>query len=441
MRIVQITPGAGGMYCGACLQGNTLAGALRLAGVDVTLVPVYTPLRTDEPAETAGSVFFGGINVYLQQRSALFRKLPGVLDRWLDHPALLRRVAATAGSTRPEQLGPLTVSMLRGPEGLQRKELDRLISWLEREARPELVQLSSVLLAGMAGELRRRLGVPVVSTLAGEDLFVEQLTPPYYEQARELLRQRAGELAALVAMNEYYADFMADYLAVPRERIHVIPPGLNLAGHATPDELSARHERPAAGREITIGYFSRIAPEKGLHQLAEALVLLARQAELPPVRVMAAGYLSAADRPYLEKIHTHLAQQGLAERFTYHGEMDRAGKIAFLQSLDMMCLPTVYQESKALPVLEAWANGVPAVVPDHGAFPELVADTGGGLLYQAGDAAALAEALSRLIRDPPMGVALGRRAHQAVHARYNAQQMAQRFAGLYAELLDKPSHP
>ena len=133
MHIVQITPGAGGMYCGSCLQGNTLAGALRRAGVEVTLVPVYTPLRTDEPAETAGGVFFGGINVYLQQNLAFFRKLPAALDRWLDHPALLRRVTASAGGTRPEQLGPLTVSMLRGEEGLQRKELDRLINWLQRQ--------------------------------------------------------------------------------------------------------------------------------------------------------------------------------------------------------------------------------------------------------------------------------------------------------------------
>ena len=192
----------------------------------------------------------------------------------------------------------------------------------------------------------------------------------------------------------------------------MIRPGLNLEGHAAPDAVSRREEGLAPGREVTIGYFSRVAPEKGLHQLAEALVLLARQADLPPVRVTAAGYLAAADRPYLEKIQTHLAEHGLAQRFTYQGEMDRPGKIAFLQSLDMMCLPTVYQESKALPVLEAWANGVPVVVPDHGTFPELVADTGGGLLYQAGDPAALAEALARLIRDPPMGTALGPRVNK-----------------------------
>ena len=64
----------------------------------------------------------------------------------------------------------------------------------------------------------------------------------------------------------------------------------------------------------------------------------------------------------------------MADRFEYVGELDRAGKIAFLQSLDVLCLPSMIRESKGLPVLEAWASGVPAVLPDHGAFSEMVAE-------------------------------------------------------------------
>ncbi len=71
----------------------------------------------------------------------------------------------------------------------------------------------------------------MVCTLSGEDIFLEKLAEPFYSAARGLLRQRAAELPAFVAMNRYYADFMAEYLAVPRERIEVIPPGLNLEGH------------------------------------------------------------------------------------------------------------------------------------------------------------------------------------------------------------------
>ena len=61
------------MYCGSCLRDNALASELIARGHDVTLVPLYTPLRTDEANVTQPQVLFGGISVYLQQ---LLRDLP-----------------------------------------------------------------------------------------------------------------------------------------------------------------------------------------------------------------------------------------------------------------------------------------------------------------------------------------------------------------------------
>jgi glycosyltransferase involved in cell wall biosynthesis len=420
------------MYCGSCLHGNTLAAALRSAGEDVVLVPLYTPLRTDEEDVSISRVAFGGINVYLQQHWAVFRHTPWLLDRVWDNPALLRWMAQCSPRTRPENLGELTVSMLRGEEGRQCKELEKLVCWLEREIRPELVHLGNVLLAGLARQLRRRLGVPVLCTLSGEDIFLEKLPEPHYAAARAALRERAAELDALVALNRYYADFMAEYLAAPRERIHVIPPGLNLAGHATPSQApaAAGTSAPVPG-PVAIGYLARICPEKGLHQLAEALKLLAEDAAVPPVLLRAAGYLDPADQPYLDGIQSRLADWGLADRFAYVGELDRAGKIAFLQSLHVMSVPTVYPESKGLSVLEAWANGIPAVLPAHGAFPELIADTGGGLLCEPLNPSALAAALKQMVLDAEFAATCGRRAQEAVHQRYNAEAMARRTIQLY----------
>ena len=154
---------------------------------------------------------------------------------------------------------------------------------------------------------------------------------------------------------------------------------------------------------------SRICPEKGLHQLLDAWKLLATDPGLPPVVVRAAGYLDPADRPYLADLERKVAAWGLADRFQYLGELDRGAKIAFLQSLDMLSLPTVSRESKGLAVIEAWANGVPAVLPAHGAFSELLADTGGGLLYAPGDPAALAAGLRQMIEQPGMAAECGRR--------------------------------
>jgi len=432
MKIVHLVAGAGDMYCGSCLQGSTLAAALRQAGRDVLLVPFYTPLRTEEEAANGDRVAFGGVNVYLQQCSVPFRHTPWLVDRLSDRPAGLRWLSKRGGSTRPERLGPLTVSVLQGETGRQRKELRRLVDWLRREVRPDLVHLSNAMLSGTARELTARLNVPVVCTLSGEDAFIEQLPEPYYSKARAVLRERAADLAALVAPNRYYADFMADYLSVSRDRIHVIPPGINLAGHGT-RENTPEPDRPR-GAPVTIGYLSRICPEKGLHLLAEAFKLLARDKDVPPLRLLAGGYMDRADRWYLDKIRTQLDDWGLGERFRYVGELDRAAKIAFLQKLDVMSVPAVYPQSKGLPILEAWANAVPVVLPRHGAFGELVDDTGGGLLCRPGSPPALAAALKQLILDPAFAARCGRKARAAVHARYHAPLMAERTMALYDTL-------
>ncbi len=419
------------MYCGSCLHGNTLAAALQAVGEDVVLVPLYTPLRTDEPNVSIDRVAYGGINVYLQQRSPVFRRMPRFLDRLLDRPRLLRWAAGRRLATRAEQLGGLTVSVLRGEQGRQRKELDKLVDWLEKEIQPQLVHLNNVMLVGMARRITQRLRVPVVCTLSGEDLFLEKIPEPHYSEARATLRERSAGLAALIALNRYYADFMSDYLSVPRQRIRVIPPGLNLTGHAERQETAP----PSSPRKtMTVGYLARICPEKGLHLLVEALRLLAEEPGPAQVRVKAAGYLDEADRPYLDDIQDRLAKWGLADRFQYVGPLDRAAKIALLQSLDVMSLPTVYRESKGLSVLEAWANAVPVVVPNHGTFPELIEDTGGGLLCEPNSPPALAAALKRMIQDRDFAVRCGRRAQRAVHDRYHAQRMARQTIELYDEV-------
>ena len=130
LRIAYLTAGAAGMYCGSCLHDNTLARELIRQGVDVQLVPLYTPIQTDEQDVTIDQVFFGGMNVYLQQHVGLFRRLPKWLDRVLDRPGLLRWIGSRGMETSAEQLGELTVSMLRGSAGFQRKEVQRLCQWL-----------------------------------------------------------------------------------------------------------------------------------------------------------------------------------------------------------------------------------------------------------------------------------------------------------------------
>jgi glycosyltransferase involved in cell wall biosynthesis len=424
MRIAYITAGAAGMYCGSCLHDNTLAAALLDLGEDVVLVPTYTALRTDEADVSIERVFFGGINVYLQQKSAVFRHTPWWLDRLLDHPALLKGLSRRAGSVDPTRLGDLTVSMLRGEVGNQRKELKKLVHWLVTEIKPDVVHLSNSMQIGMARMLRERRGPPVVCQLSGEDLFLEKLPPPHYDQARALLCERAADVDAFVAINHYYADFMAHYLAIDRTRIHVIPHGLKLDGHGTRPEKQPHEPR-------VIGYLARICEDKGLHLLVEACEQLATRNDIPPFVVRVAGYLGEGDKPYLAAIEAKIAAGKLAGRFQYVGELNRAEKIAFLQSLDIFSTPTVYRESKGLPALEAMANAVPVVLPDHGSFSEMIADTRGGVLHRPHDAADLADKLAGLLRDPIRSTEFGIAGHRAIQDRYHASVMAKKTLSLY----------
>ncbi len=278
--------------------------------------------------------------------------------------------------------------------------------------------------------LKGQCGPPVVCQLSGEDLFLEKLVPPHYAQARALLRERAAAVDAFVALNSYYADFMADYLAVDRGKVHVIPHGLNLDGHGKRIEKQGHEPR-------VIGYLARVCEDKGLHLLVDACEQLAEREGIPPFVLRAAGYLGAADRPYLESLRRRIAAGPLAGRFDYVGEIDRPQKIAFLQSLDVFSMPTVYRESKGLPALEAMANAVPVVLPDHGGFSEMVADTGGGLLCRPHDADDLADKLAELLCDPIRAAQLGLAGQLAVEDRYHAQAMARQTIELYQRLIGK----
>src|ERR687894_2039304 len=141
MKILSFTAGAGLMYCGSCLRDNALAAELIRRGHDVLLMPVYTPTLTDEPNVSSGRVFFGGISVYLEQHSALFRRTPRLLDRLWDSKLALKLATRGSIQTSPRVLGELTVSMLRGEEGNQRKEFEKMLDWLKTEPPFDIVSL------------------------------------------------------------------------------------------------------------------------------------------------------------------------------------------------------------------------------------------------------------------------------------------------------------
>ncbi len=426
MKIAYITAGAGGMFCGSCLRDNTLAASLMKAGQDVLLIPTYTPTKTDERNVSEHRVFLGGINVFLQQYSRFFRRTPSILDRIWDLAPVLRFTTRWGVSVDPANLGRLTVSILRGTDGFQRKEVLRLVHFLSRQVAPDIINLPNSMLISLAPAIKAEMNVPICCTLQGEELFLDRLGEPYRTESIRLIREHAASVDAFIAVSEFGARHMMQYLGIERDRMHVAPLGINFDG--CDGDCSSHHD------PFTIGYMARIAPEKGLHVLCEAYRFLRQKGSLPPSRLWAAGYLGHERRAYLAEIQKSLDSWGLSGDFQYHGELDRTAKLAFLKNLSVLSVPCPYDDPKGIYLLEAMACGVPVVQPRRGAFTEIVETTGGGLLVEPDNPEALANGFLQLLQDPAKRKELGTRGCEGVRRHHSAARMAEKVLGVYQKI-------
>lgn len=430
MRIAIIAAGAGDMYCGSCLRDHALGRALIDLGEDVTIVPTYTPMRLDGEPAGEQHVYFGGIEVYLTESFPTFRRKRGWLGRLASSQRVLRWLGRRSLGTRPSKLGGLTCSVLRGDEGNQARLLDELATMLSEQVRPDVVHLTNSLYVGFARRIKERLGVPVTCGLTGEDLFLSSLSEPYRREALDLLAQRSTDVDGFIASSQHAAEHMATWAHVDRSKISVVLPGIHAA-----DLLAQPLERPAE-RPLTLGYFSRIAPEKGLHFLVAAFQKLARSGRFPDLRLKIAGYLGNSETAYAAQNRRVLAAAGLRNRVEFLGTVDRAQKLAFFGELDLLAVPTEYPEPKGMFVLESLAAGVPVVLPRHGAFPELIDASGGGVLHEPCNVEDLTTQIAALLEDAERRSELGRIGRQAVEEHFGATRMASETQAIFRSLTE-----
>ncbi len=426
MRIAHIAAGAGGMYCGACARDVALVIGLSARGHDVRVLPLYTPLRMDGPnVISTERMFFGGINVFLQHLSGVFRITPEAFDRLLDSPGLLRWASQFAVRTKPEQLGPMTVSVLEGRGGRQRKEYRKLISHLA-EIQPDVVSITNSLLSAIAVEVKSGSGLPVVCALQGEDSFVESMPEPYRSRAQELMRRNAESIDLFLSPGTDYARKMSDFLSVPTERIRVVHTGIYTEAFA--------RTTPRPVEPPTIGYLSAVLPSKGLDILVDALSLLVSEHKID-VSLYIAG--READQGFVGRVRQEIERLGLTDRVKWLGEITYDEKISFLHSCTVLCQPSRIAESRGVTVLEALAAGVPVAVPDTGVFPEMVSAVCSGAMFHSGAPRSLAASLLSLLTDKSLADSMAEAGIRGVAAHYSAEQMAEETAAVFVEATQK----
>ena len=436
MKIVFLTPGTGSYYCGACMRDNTLARELHRMGHDVTIAPMYLPLMIDDVTHAGldrAPIFFGGINVYLQQKLALFRKTPAAVDRLLNAPGLLRWAARHSHMTSARDHGEMTLEMFNVATSPFRKEYDKLLDWLAQE-KAELVCLSTALLAGLAPELKQRLRVPVITFFQGEDSFLDGLPEPYRSKSWNAMGERLAASDALLAPSRFYAEFMRERLGLTPGAIAVVPNGVRVEDYGA----LGPGPSPAAGSEAAgdgrgpdeppaIGYLAKMSREKGLELLVDAFMFLTRELGDTTTRLKITGAATAGDEPFIGEMKRKLAAAGLESRVDWSTNVTREQKLAFFRSLSLFSVPAIYVEAFGMYVIEAMACGVPVVQPEASAFPEIVGATGGGVCVPPRSAEALARAWQRLLAAPAERAALGRAGRLGVEKLFSARTMAEQF--------------
>jgi len=428
MNIVQLTPGAGGMYCGNCFHDNALVAALRGLGHEAIMLPLYLPVNVDEDDQSAGQpIFFGGVNVYLEQKSALYRNAPNWMRRLLNSRRVLEWAAGRAVKTRADEAGELLISMVRGENGNQNREITELINWLREQAKPDVICLSNALLIGMVRRLKAELGAPVVCLLQGEEPYLDSLPEAQREPAWRLLAERAADLDAWIAPSRWNADCLTKRLNLRPDRVHVVHNGISLDGF----EVRSSRAETQNTKAPVLGYFARMCKDKGLDTLVEAFIHLKNRGNVPRLKLHIGGGCGPGDEPFVKTLRVRLAEAGYIGEVSFSPNLSRPDKLAFLQSLSVFSVPAMYGEAFGLYLIEAMAAGVPVVQPRHGGFPEIIASTGGGLLCEPNDAKSLADGLEQLLQNPEQARALGEAGRQAVSEKFTAEAMASRTLGVF----------
>ena len=398
------------------MRDNSLARQLLALGHDVTMLPTYLPHFLDEEdANPDQPIFFGGINVYLQHKFSLFRHTPKWIDKAFDNKWLLRKAAARSGMTSSKDLGEITLSTFRGEDGPLVKEVKKVLDWFTSRGTPDIIFLSTIMLAGIGKVLKRELKIPVYGFLQGEDTFLDSLLPEYRMEAWKLLSQDMARLDGCIAPSKYFGDLMADRLSLPTAMIKHHPNGITTEGIMPKDSLP---ESPS------LGYLARLCPLKGLDILVDAFIELKDSGKHDDLVLKIAGGMTDEDEPFVEEQRSKLVRAGLSKYFTISPNISRDEKWTLLKSVSVFSVPARYPEAFGLYVVEAMLAGTPVVLPEAGAFPEIIESTQGGKLYSPATSGSLVEALDELLSDPAAIKSMGINAHHAVREKYANEKLA-----------------
>ncbi len=171
--------------------------------------------------------------------------------------------------------------------------------------------------------------------------------------------------------------------------------------------------------------------------LADAYIRFRRQAPHGAARLEVAGYLAPAHQRYLADVQTMLQRAFVGDEFTYRGELDRDGKLAFLRSLDVLSRAGHLRRAEGDVPARGDGRGVPVVQPRRGAFVEIVERTGAVCWCRRMIPQHLADAFIDLCRTPRSARCLASAPSTGVRAHYTVAHSADRLLDVYRDVADR----
>lgn len=428
MKIVNIVPGFGGtFYCGNCLRDSVFVKTLQTMGHQVVMLPIYMPLTVDNGTFNSETpVFYGAVNIYLKQNFSLFRHEPAWLQKFFDSKPILKYAARKAGSTRAEGLEEMTISMLKGEDGLQREELHELVEYLKYHEKTDLVHLSNALLMGLAKKIREELKIPVVCSLQDEDVWIDAMRPSYKEGLWRLMAEKGKDIDAFIGVSQYFSGVMMRKMAIPADKIHVVHIGVN------PSDYQVHVPNTDAP---VIGYLSRMCEENGFEILVDAFIQLKQNPRFAHVRLKLNGGSTGDDKKFIQKQIKKLKQNGFLHDVVFASAFNTSSLSEYFSDVTVMSVPVLKGEAFGLYQLEAMASGIPVVQPALGAFPEVAELTGGGFIYEPNTAKALAKAFEDILSNPDRLLKFSKAGRKAVEEHFNTAIITQKMVEVYEKLL------
>ncbi|MFA7174402.1 MAG: glycosyltransferase family 4 protein [Kiritimatiellia bacterium] len=422
MHILYIQPGSGGgFYCQNCLRDISVCDALRQAGHEITILPLYLPATADAAAPDDTPVFYSAVTLYLRHKYQWIRRLPRSWFKPLDSWPVLKLAAKFAGTTSAAGLEDLTLSMLRGMEGTQAEELSLLAEWIEAlpaDARPDVIVLSNALLMGLAKRLKQTTEAPIFCWLQDEHVWTDAMHASLQQAVMQAMRDDAQHVDRFIAVSQYYRGIMSKQLGVDPSAIDVIYPGVNPAAYIQSTQ--------AAGAPQKIGFLSRLSADEGFDTFVDAFIELRADPQFCNVKLAATGGASP-DKKFLSRQRRKLQQAGLENDAEISCDRFAHDRFGFLSELILLCVPGASTpEAFGYYAVEALAAGVPVVLPKQGAFPEFVNFEQGGVLLDAIDAKAIAGTWAALLTSPAKLQALAANARVAANTTFNERLLVEK---------------